>query len=673
MIFTKKPEKQAEENKRPNQELSDLRTLVEKAGLSDSLASVAIRELERMENMDISTPEYSIGFNYIEYLLSLPWHTFTDDNLDLKNAEKIMESKHYGLNAIKERVLEYLSVRTLFSIQKFHILVVDDEEIARNNLEYILRKEGYAISTAANGLEAVNILKEHHIDLILTDLKMEKMDGIQLLESAKKISPHTELVMITGFATVSSAVNALKKGAFHYLPKPINLDELRQTVRQIIDKKKHIQMTRSPVLCFAGPPGTGKTSVGRSIAEALGRKFVRISLAGLRDEADLRGHRRTYVGAMPGRIINEIKRAGTCNPVFMLDEIDKIGQDFHGDPASVLLEILDPEQNSNFTDHYLDAPFDLSGVMFISTANMVEKLPAPLLDRLEVIRFSGYTEKEKRNIAKLHLIPKQIKEHGLVGFNIELLDNAISKIVNDYTQEAGLRNFEREIATIFRKMARLFLQNGNGPNNADSITVDDILIEKLLGPRKFTHEIAERENKAGITTGLVWTEFGGEIIFIEASLMKGNRQLILTGSMGNVLQESAQTALSFVRSNAEQFGIDPDFFNERDIHIHIPSGAIPKDGPSAGITIAVALISLLTGKPARNDIAMTGEITLSGRILGISGIREKILAAQRSGIKTVVFPKRNETDVTNLEPEAKEGIEIVLAEEIPFIVKLVIQ
>jgi ATP-dependent Lon protease len=295
------------------------------------------------------------------------------------------------------------------------------------------------------------------------------------------------------------------------------------------------------------------------------------------------------------------------------------------------------------------------------------------LDRLEVIRFSGYTEKEKRNIAKLHLIPKQIKEHGLAGFNIEFLDNAISKIVNDYTQEAGLRNFEREIATIFRKMARLFLQNGNGPDNANSITVDDILIEKLLGPRKFTHEIAERENKAGVTTGLVWTEFGGEIIFIEASLMKGNRQLILTGSMGNVLQESAQTALSFVRSNAEQFGIDPDFFNERDIHIHIPSGAIPKDGPSAGITIAVALVSLLTGKPARNDIAMTGEITLSGKILGVSGIREKILAAQRSGIKTVVFPKRNETDVVNLEPEAKEGIDIVLAEEIPSITKLVIQ
>lgn len=670
MIFTKKPEKQREESTKPNQELSELRASIEKAGLSDALTMVAVKELERMENMDPSAPEYSIGLNYIEYLLSLPWHHFTNDNLDLKRAEKIMELRHYGLNNIKERMLEYLSVRTLFSLQDFQILVVDDEEIARDNLEYVLKKEGYRVSTAANGLEAVNILKSRNIDLILTDLKMEKMDGMQLLESAKQISPHAEIVMITGFATVSSAVDALKKGAFHYLPKPINLDELRSTVSQLIEKKKHMQMTRSPILCFAGPPGTGKTSVGKAIAEALERKFVRISLAGLRDEADLRGHRRTYVGAMPGRIINEIKRAGSRNPVFMLDEIDKIGQDFHGDPASVLLEILDPEQNSHFTDHYLDAPFDLSGVMFISTANVVEKLPAPLLDRLEVINFPGYTEKEKEHIARLHLIPRQLKEHGLTGLKAEFSGNVISGIIRNYTREAGLRNLEREIATIFRKIARLSVQSNS---KTKEITIDESLVEKLLGPRKFSHEIAERGNQAGVTTGLVWTEFGGEIIFIEASMMKGNRQLILTGSMGNVLQESAQTALSFVRSNAARFGIDPDFFNGHDIHIHIPSGAVPKDGPSAGVTIAIALISLLTGKPARNDIALTGELTLSGRILAVSGIREKILAAQRGGIKVVVFPRRNEPDIANLEAEAREGVEVVLAEEIPSLAKLVMQ
>ena len=371
---------------------------------------------------------------------------------------------------------------------------------------------------------------------------------------------------------------------------------------------------------------------------------------------------------MPGRIINEIKRAESRNPVFMLDEIDKIGQDFRGDPASVLLEILDPEQNSRFTDHYLDAPFDLSGVMFISTANVVEKLPAPLLDRLEVIHFPGYTEKEKEHIARLHLIPRQLKEHGLADLKVEFSGNVISRIIRDYTREAGLRNLEREIATIFRKVARLSLQNSDRSN---AVTIDEALTGKLLGPRKFSHEIAEAENQAGVTTGLVWTEFGGEIIFIEATIMKGDRQLILTGSMGNILQESAQTALSFVRSNAARFGIDPDFFNGRDIHIHIPSGAVPKDGPSAGVTIAVALISLLTGKPARKEVALTGELTLSGRIIGVSGIREKMLAAQRGGIKVVVFPKRNETDIANLEPEAKEGIEVVLAEEISSIVNIV--
>ncbi|MBF0474584.1 MAG: endopeptidase La, partial [Deltaproteobacteria bacterium] len=430
-----------------------------------------------------------------------------------------------------------------------------------------------------------------------------------------------------------------------------------------------LQLTRSPVLCFAGPPGTGKTSIGRSIAEALERKFVRMSLAGMRDEAELRGHRRTYVGAMSGRVMNEIKRMGVRNPVFMLDEIDKVGQDFRGDPASVLLEILDPEQNSHFIDHYLDVPFDLSGVMFVATANVVERLPEPLLDRLEVINFAGYTENEKKNIAFRYLIPRQIRDHGLAGMGLEFTPEAVGKIIREYTQEAGLRNLEREIATVCRKSARICLQ---AQENSGPIKVEPALVESLLGPRKFTHETAESESRIGVTTGLVWTEIGGEIIFVEATFMKGSQQLILTGSLGAVLRESAQTALSYIRSHAAEFGLDPDFFREIDIHIHIPAGAIPKDGPSAGVTIVLALLSLLAGRPARQDVAMTGELTLSGRILPVAGIREKILAAQRAGLKRVVFPKRNEVDTASLEKEVIEGLEIILGDNIPALAEVVL-
>jgi ATP-dependent Lon protease len=666
MIFFRKGE---EERPRLPQDLVDLRAAIQQAQLPEPVVTVTMKELERLEKTDPSVAEYSIGLNYIDYLISLPWTRFTEDNLDLKRAERILESEHYGLRHIKERILEFLAVRTLCSLQTSQVLVVDDEEIARTNLEYILRKEGHQVSTAANGLEAMEKVKAQEFDIILTDLKMEKMDGLQLLESVKQVAPNTEIIMVTGYATVSSAVDALKKGAAHYLSKPIKLDELRATVREIIDKKRHLQMTRGPILCFTGPPGTGKTSIGQAIAEALERKFVRISLAGLRDEAELRGHRRTYVGAMPGRIINELKRLGLKNPVFMLDEIDKIGQDFRGDPASVLLEILDPEQNHTFVDHYVDVPFDLSGVMFITTANVVEKLPAPLRDRLEVIYFPGYTEAEKAQIAKNYLIPRQIREHALTHLGIDFTDEAVLKIIRDYTQEAGLRNLDREIATICRKLARLALQ---AKAASSSLTVDGELAEKLLGPRKFSHAVAEAGNQVGVTTGLVWTEFGGEIIFVEATRMRGNKQLILTGSLGNVLQESAQTALSYIRSHVEQFGLDPGFFADQDIHIHIPSGAIPKEGPSAGVTIALALLSLLTGRPARRDVALTGELTLSGRILPVSGIREKILAASRAGVKVVVFPKQNEVDIKNLDDETKEGLEIVLADSIDPLVDLVL-
>jgi len=667
MIFFRKSE--PENSLGGGQDLLELRESVERAQLPDSVNTLASKELERLEKTDPAAAEYSIGINYIDYLISLPWNQYTEDNLDLKRAESILEAEHYGLKHVKERILEYLAVRTLCSLRSFQLLVVDDEEIARNNLEYALRKEGYHVDTAANGLEALDKIKEHEYDLVLTDLKMEKMDGLQLLESIKPISPHTDIVMITGYATVSTAVDALKKGAAHYLSKPIQLDELRQTVRQILDKKRHTQMSRGPVLCFSGPPGTGKTSIGRAIAKALERKFVRLSLAGLRDEAELRGHRRTYVGAMPGRIINEIRRLGVKNPVFMLDEIDKIGQDFRGDPASVLLEILDPEQNSHFVDHYLDAPFDLSSAMFIATANVVENLPGPLVDRLEVIQFPGYTEKEKLNIARNYLIPRQLREHGLNNLEPHFREEAIIKIIQDHTLEAGLRNLERELATICRKLARICLKNAPTPG---TLEVDANLVENLLGPRKYSHEVANAQNRVGTATGLVWTEFGGEIIFIEATRMKGSQQLILTGSLGKVLQESAQTALSCIRSQAEKFDIDPDFFAGTDIHIHLPAGAVPKDGPSAGLTIAIALISLLLGRPAKRDVALTGELTLSGRILPVSGIREKILAAQRAGISTVIFPSRNEVDVSNLEEAMKEGVEVVLADDILQVVERVL-
>ncbi len=669
MAFFRKSSTDESDASQFEQDLQNLSAAIQEQKPPDHVASALRKELERLDKTDSSNPEYAIGVNYIDYVLSLPWNNLTEDNLDLNRAETILESRHYGLQHVKERILDYLAVRTLCNLRDFHVLVVDDEQIARNNLEHVLKKDGYQVGTAANGVEALEKMAAQEYDLILTDLKMEKMDGIQLLEASKKTAPHTEVVMITGYATVTSAVDALKKGAVHYLSKPIDLDELRATMRQIRDKKRHLQMSRSPVLCFAGPPGTGKTSIGRSIAEALERKFVRISLAGLRDEADLRGHRRTYVGAMAGRIISELKRLEVRNPVFMLDEIDKIGQDFRGDPAAVLLEILDPNQNTRFVDHYLDIPFNLSGVMFIATANDVEQLPQPLLDRLEVIQFPGYTEKEKKGIARNHLIPRQLREHGLASKSVGFTDGAISLIIRNYTMEAGLRNLEREIATICRKMARIVLSD---TNNGSHLEVNEKLVEQLLGPRKYAHEIAETESRVGVTTGLVWTEFGGEIIFVEATLMKGSQQLILTGSLGNVLRESAQTALSLVRSQAGQFGIEPDFFRQSDVHIHIPSGATPKDGPSAGLTIVLALLSLLTGRPARREVALTGELTLSGRILPVSGVREKILAAQRAGVKVVVLPKRNEVDVSILEAEVKEGVEVILAEDLAPLVDVVL-
>lgn len=642
--------------------LSILKQRIIKTDLPEYVSTQVTNELDKLEKIDSIVAEYAIGLNYIEQLLSLPWFSHTSDNLNLNRAEKILNERHYGLPLVKERVLEFLAAKTLKSQEKARMLIVDDEKIARNNLHYYFTDKGFTVETAENGRDAIEkVQKSLPFDILITDLKMDEVDGLGLIEQVGEISPATNIIMVTGYATVSTAVDALRKGATHYLSKPVELDELRKTVEEILQKNPKCEFNRGPVLCFNGPPGTGKTSIGQAIAAALGRKFVRLSMGGLRDEAEIRGHRRTYVGAMPGRIITEIKRAKTMTPCFMLDEIDKIGHDFRGDPASVLLEVLDPEQNAKFTDHYLEIPFDLSGVMFITTSNDMDKLPGPLLDRLEVIQFPSYSHDEKFVIAKRYLLPGQFSENGLADIQPDIKDSALRKLITDYTRESGVRGLNRELGTICRKLALLFLQN---ENEKKLPIVDDKMLISLLGPRKYRKEAAEGKDRVGVTTSLVWTEFGGEIMFIEALKMRGSNKLILTGSLGEVLQESAQTAMSYIRSNADRFGIPEDFYDQRDIHIHLPAGAVSKDGPSAGAAIAVAVISLLTDRPVRRHVAITGEITLTGQILPVGGIREKLLAASSAGVSKVLLPLNNKEDIETLSSDVVNQLEIVLVDSI---------
>ena len=649
--------------------IDDLRKKIALAKMPAAVETIAEQELTTLSRISPATAEYTIGITYIDYLISLPWNRTTEDNLDILLAERVLNENHFGLNKIKERVMEHLAVKVLMRNRKPRVLVVDDEEIARKNLAHVLTREQYDVVTAADGEAALRETERADFDVVLTDLKMGKLDGMELLDRLRVRLPQTRVIIITGYATVPSAIEAVKKGAFHYIAKPYKLDEVREAVKGALEKKTINASTKGTVLCFAGPPGTGKTSLGKSIARALGRKFTRIALGGLKDEADIRGHRRTYVGAKPGRVIEEIRRVESANPVIMLDELDKIGHDFKGDPASALLEVLDPEQNCAFLDHYLDVPFDLSSVMFILTANVLDTIPAPLRDRMEVIEFTGYTQEEKARIAERFLCPKQIREKGLSPGQVVFSEDAIVRIIQEYTREAGIRNLERRIATVCRKIAR---EAVDGKHDGSAFTLSAESVGRYLGRSRYQFEVIEERDRIGVATGLVRTQTGGDIIFVEAAKMKGEKELIITGSLGDVMRESAQAALSYIRSNAGEFGIPDDFFEHHDIHIHVPSGAIQKDGPSAGITILVALASLLTRRPAKRDIALTGEITLTGRILPVGGIEEKILAAKRAKVRTVIVPGRNRHEVAELTGDVRKDVEIRLADTVREVVEAVL-
>ncbi|GAB4480618.1 MAG: endopeptidase La [Anaerolineae bacterium] len=528
-------------------EVEEFRKKIDALELPEEVDREARRELDRLSKLPTAAAEYGVIRTYLDWITSLPWNISTPDNLDIEHARSVLEEDHYGLEDIKERILEFLAVRKLRRERS--------GEAPREPVDYIRRER----------------------------------EGV--------------------------------------------------------------------ILCFVGPPGVGKTSLGASIARAMGRKFMRMSLGGVRDEAEIRGHRRTYIGAMPGRIIQALRRVGSRNPVIMLDEIDKLGMDFRGDPASALLEVLDPEQNVEFRDHYLDVPFDLSQVMFITTANMLETIPAPLRDRMEILQLSGYTEKEKIAIAQQYLVPRQIRENSLTPEEISFTDEALQVIIRDYTREAGVRSLEREIAGVCRKIVTRIAEG-----KAQSVQIGPEQVREFLGKPKFHYmtEVEERTNLPGVATGLVWTPVGGDVVFIEAAQMPGSKGFILTGQLGDVMQESARAALSYVRSRLPALGVDETWFDKHDIHLHVPTGAVPKDGPSAGITMATALVSLATGRPVRGNLAMTGEITLRGQVLPVGGIKEKVLAAHRFGLEIVILPRKNEGDLDEIPEEVRKAMTFIL-------------
>lgn len=533
-------------------DVEEFRHQIEEAAMPEESDKQARRELDRLSRLPSAAAEYGVIRTYLDWMVSMPWSKMTDDNLDISRARKVLDEDHYGLEDVKERILEFLAVRKL-------------------------RKE-----------------REGEIE-----------------------------------ETYEDDIRKIREGV---------------------------------ILCFVGPPGVGKTSLGRSIARSLDRKFIRISLGGVRDEAEIRGHRRTYIGAMPGRILQALRRVGKNNPVFMMDEIDKLGRDYRGDPTSALLEVLDPEQNSEFRDHYLEVAYDLSKVMFITTANLLEPIPTPLRDRMEIIKLSGYTDKEKKAIAKGYLIPRQIKENGLRSKEISFTDPALQTIIRSYTRESGVRNLEREIGSLCRKVVTQIAEG-----KVENVKIGVKEVAEFLGRQRYygDEEIANRTSVPGVATGLAWTSTGGQVLFVEATSMPGKNNFQLTGSLGEVMKESAQAALSYVRSKADKLGLDKDFFQGQDIHLHVPAGAQPKDGPSAGVTMAAALVSLISKRPVKGNVSMTGEITLRGQVLPVGGIKEKVLAAYRAGSTTVILPKKNQADLEeDIPAEVLEKINFIFVENV---------
>ncbi|HXL01990.1 MAG TPA: endopeptidase La [Candidatus Atribacteria bacterium] len=590
-------------------------------------------------------------------------------NLDVENKIELLSApdlstKLTRLSFYLTRELEILQIGSRIQSQV-------QQEMAKTQREYFLREQLKAIQQELGELdERSSEIKELKEKLESLDLPPEvRKEAEKEIERLSRLSPNSfEYPVIRNYLDwiielpwkVSTEDNLDIDLARKILDEDHHdLEKVKERILEYLAVYKLKKDIKGPILCFVGPPGVGKTSLGKSIARAMGRKFVRISLGGIRDEAEIRGHRRTYVGALPGRIIQGIRKSGTNNPVFMLDEVDKMGMDFRGDPASALLEVLDPEQNSNFVDHYLGVPFDLSRVMFIATANVLDTIPLPLLDRMEVIFLSGYTDLEKIAIAQRYLIPKQCEQNGLQPQNVIIEADIIQKIIREYTREAGVRNLERNIATIFRKIAKEVAQGVQGP-----FVVDEEKLREFLGPRRFLDEVMEGKDEIGVATGLAWTESGGEILFVETVVLPGKGSLLLTGNMGEIMQESAKIALSCVRARAGEWNIPPDFYEKNDIHVHVPAGAIPKDGPSAGITMVVSMISALAQIPVRHDVAMTGEITLTGKVLPIGGVKEKVLAAYRAGIRKVILPRENEKDLQEVPEEVKKTMNFSLVENI---------